>query len=111
MAAIGLVLNHGGLDGIEETKVHVDAGTGPCVDLHSLFRPGFRGQDPEFARTHRRYSSPTDSDSDTYSDAGTTYIRQPAGDNRIGSDTDPNPATDPAPDCRANSDSHSSGTR
>ena len=98
-------MNHGGLDGIEETKIHIDAGAGPRFDLHSLFRLGFRGQDPEFASAHRHYSSPTNADSDSDSDAGTTYnsTGQPVGDNDISSDTDPNPATYAAPDRRANS--------
>ena len=102
LAAIGLVLNHGRLHGIEETKIHIDAGAGPRIDLHSLLGPGFRGQDPEFASPHRSYSSPRN----TYSDAGTTHnsIRQQAGDNDTCSDADPNPAPDAAPDCRANSD-------
>lgn len=104
MAAIGFVLGHGGRDenageGIEETKIHINAGAGSRARFYSLFGPGFRSQDPEFASTYSRHSSQTN----PYSDSSAAYnsVRQPAGDNDVvsGGNADPQAATN----SRANS--------
>ena len=104
MAAIEFVLSHGGRDGkleeeIEDTKIRIHAGAGFGVEFSSLFGPGFRSQNPEFASTHRRYSF----QANAYSDSSAAYnsVRQPAGENDIRSDG--NADSHAATNCRANS--------
>lgn len=87
---------------VKETKIRIDAGAGPRGRFHSLFRPGLRCQNAEFATSQRRHSTQSNPNSD--SRAAGNSVRQPAGYISGDADADPNAPTSTQPNRRANSD-------